>query len=319
LVRNPCNADGSILSARLSGSASMPVWSFVPIALAAAALQTARNGLQRGLLDDVGPWGATLVRFLFGLPFALAWLAVAFWISDGRAADLGAAFWLCAAIGGLAQILATAAMLVAMKRTSFALGTAFQNASLPFSALAGLAFGDLLNGVAWAGIAAATVGLGILSWPRGGVRDGDWSGAGFGLFSGAAFAVSANMFREAGHLASPGHAILGAAVTLAAVQAIQTAGLAGYMGLREPENLGRAASAWRRSLGAGFFGAAASACWFTALAIAPAGAVRAIGVVDMPMAAWAGGRWFRETLPLRVRIGGALTAAGVLATALSLI
>lgn len=297
----------------------MPFWSFIPIALAAAALQTARNGLQRGLLDELGPWAATLVRFLFGLPFALAWLGVAFVLSDGAPASLGLAFLACAAVGGGAQILATAAMLIAMRRTSFALGTAFQNASLPLSALAGLAFGDMLNGIAWCGIAAATIGLGILSWPQGGVRDGDWRGAGYGLFSGAAFAISANMFREAGHLAAPGHAVLGAAITLFAVQAIQTALLAGYLGAREPQSLYRVAAAWRRSLGAGFFGAAASACWFTALAIAPAGAVRAIGVADMPMAAWAGGRWFRERLSARVWTGGALTAAGVLAAALAMI
>jgi drug/metabolite transporter (DMT)-like permease len=127
------------------------------------------------------------------------------------------------------------------------------------------------------------------------------------------------MFREAGHLASPGHAVLGAAITLVAVQAIQTALLAGYMGSREPSNLRGAVSAWRRSMGAGFFGAAASACWFTALALAPAGAVRAIGVVDMPMAAWAGGRWFKERLSARVWIGGATTAAGVAATALAML
>lgn len=297
----------------------MPFWSFIPIALTAAALQTARNGLQRGLLDDLGPWAATLVRFLFGLPFALAWLFLALTLSDGSPAAMGMAFLVCAAVGGVAQILATAAMLIAMRRTSFALGTAFQNSSLPLSALAGLAFGDILTVTAWCGIAAASVGLMVLSWPPGGVKSGDWRGAGYGLFSGAAFAVSANMFREAGHLAAPGHAVLGAAVTLAVVQAIQTAALAGYLALREPANLIRVARAWRRSLGAGFFGAAASACWFTALAIAPAGAVRAIGVADMPMAAWAGGRWFRETLSLRTWIGGAMTAAGVLAAALSMI
>lgn len=297
----------------------MPVWSFIPIAVAAAALQTARNGLQRGLLDDVGPWGATLVRFLFGLPFALAWLGVVILWSDGAAVSLDGAFVACAIAGGIAQILATAALLIAMKRTSFALGTAFQNASLPLAAIAGLAFGDFLNPIAWAGIAAATAGLGVLSWPAGGIRDGDWRGAGYGLISGAAFAVSANMFREAGHLAAPGHAILGAAITLAAVQAVQILFLASYVGAREPNNLVKVVAAWRRSLGAGFFGAAASACWFTALALAPAGAVRAIGVVDMPMAAWAGGRWFRERLSLRVWLGGALTAAGVVVAAVSMI
>jgi drug/metabolite transporter (DMT)-like permease len=278
-----------------------------------------RNGLQRGLLDGVGPWGATLVRFLFGLPFACVWLVLAFVLSDGDPAPISLAFAACAAAGGVAQILATAAMLLAMKRTSFALGTAFQNASLPLSALAGLAFGDYLNPTAWAGIAAASVGLGVLSWPDGGIRDGDWRGAGYGLFSGAAFALSANMFREAGHLAAPGHAVLGAAVTLVAVQTIQTLLLASYIGIREPDSLLRVMTAWRRSLGAGFFGAAASACWFTALAVAPAGAVRAIGVVDMPMAAWAGGRWFQEKLSTKVWLGGAMTAMGVTIAAVSML
>jgi drug/metabolite transporter (DMT)-like permease len=139
------------------------------------------------------------------------------------------------------------------------------------------------------------------------------------LFSGAAFAVSANMFREAGHLVSPGQAVLGAAFTLVAVQFLQTAMLGTYLTLREPENLARVLAGWRRSLPAGFFGAAASACWFTALALAPAGAVRAVGVADMPMAAWAGGRWFRETVSMRAWFGGTLTAAGVCAVAASML
>ena len=42
------------------------LWIF--LTAAAAPLQVARNALQRGLVGDAGPWGATLVRFLFGLP-----------------------------------------------------------------------------------------------------------------------------------------------------------------------------------------------------------------------------------------------------------
>jgi drug/metabolite transporter (DMT)-like permease len=297
----------------------LPLWTFIPIAIAGAALQTARNGVQRGLLDEVGPWGATLVRFLFGLPFAAVWLVVMLGISAAAPKGIDATFLTFAAIGATAQVLATAAMLVAMRATSFALGTAFQNAALPLSAIAGLFFGDLLNFWAWIGIAAATAGLLLLSWPERGAQAEDWRGAAFGLFSGAAFAVSANMFREAGHAAAPGYAILGASVTLFAVQALQTGGLAGYLLWREPANLARCFGLWRRSLGAGFFGFAASACWFSALAIAPAGLVRAVGAVDMPMAAWAGGRWFKESLSLRAWIGGTLTAAGVVLAALAMI
>ena len=43
----------------------------------ATGFQVARNAAQRELVADAGPWGATLVRFLFGLPFSLLFVAVA--------------------------------------------------------------------------------------------------------------------------------------------------------------------------------------------------------------------------------------------------
>ena len=49
---------------------------WIALTIAAAPLQVARNALQRGPMAEAGPWGATLVRFLFGLPFALAIFAV---------------------------------------------------------------------------------------------------------------------------------------------------------------------------------------------------------------------------------------------------
>ena len=43
---------------------------WIPITLAAAALQTARNAFQRGLTGALSPLGATYTRFAFGFPFA---------------------------------------------------------------------------------------------------------------------------------------------------------------------------------------------------------------------------------------------------------
>ena len=43
--------------------------------LIAAAAQTARNAMQRELTATLGTVGATHVRFLFGFPFALLFLA----------------------------------------------------------------------------------------------------------------------------------------------------------------------------------------------------------------------------------------------------
>src|ERR1700678_1746432 len=99
---------------------------WIPITIAAAGFQVARNALQRGLLGNAGPWGATLVRFLFGLPFALAiWLVVAA-ITPGARPAFSLTYWLAASTGALSQLLASAALLVAMRRAGFAIGTALQ-------------------------------------------------------------------------------------------------------------------------------------------------------------------------------------------------
>ena len=48
---------------------------WIPFTLLAAAGQTARNAMQRELTKALGTVGATHVRFLFGFPFALVFLA----------------------------------------------------------------------------------------------------------------------------------------------------------------------------------------------------------------------------------------------------
>jgi hypothetical protein len=50
------------------------VWLWIPVTIWAAFAQTIRNAVQRGLTAELGTLGATLVRFLYGLPFAALWL-----------------------------------------------------------------------------------------------------------------------------------------------------------------------------------------------------------------------------------------------------
>lgn len=289
---------------------------WIPVTVAAAALQVARNAAQRSLMTGAGPWGATLVRFLFGLPFSLAFVAVALLLTPVTPA-FSPVYFAWAALGGAMQIGATAALLVSMHRSSFALGAAFQQSGLPFAAVIGFAvFGDRLSGPAWFGLALATAGLVALSWPRGGDAPRDWSAAGLGTLSGFCFAISANAFRQASLGLDPGHPIPAALITVAVVQAMQSVALTSWMAFRDRPSLGAALRSWRVSLGAGFFGAAASAGWFVALALSPAGPVRAVGVVEMPIAAVAGRRLFAERLSPLQWFAGAVTAVGVVLAAL---
>ncbi|MFL5297088.1 MAG: EamA/RhaT family transporter [Phenylobacterium sp.] len=290
---------------------------WIVLTAAAAPLQVARNALQRGLVGDAGPWGATLVRFLFGLPFSLAIFGVVALLTPAAAPHASLVYAGAVVLGAIAQMAATASLLVAMHRAGFAVATVMQQSSLPLSALFGWALlGDRLHAQAWAGIAVTTVGLAILSWPRRDQLKGAGVGSLLGLASGAAFAVALNAYRQAGLALDPHHAIYSATASVCVAQAVQTSILVTALAIWRPASLLAVARSWGPSLGAGFFGAAASACWFGALAMAPAGPVRAVGVIEAPIAAAAGRRLFKERLSARQLAGGALAAVGVVVAAL---
>jgi drug/metabolite transporter (DMT)-like permease len=289
---------------------------FIPITAAAAALQVARNALQRGLVGDAGPWGATLVRFLFGLPFSLVFLAVAWSLAPQVRPDFTAVFWIGAGVGALAQIAAPGALLVSMHRSGFALGAVFQQSSLPLAAVAGLAIGESPSALGWLGLGLTTAGLLALSWPRRIQGRLAFGGAAFGLASGACYAVALNAYRVAGLQVVPHHPVVAALFTTSTTQAMQTLALGGWLAIRSRRSLVAVLAAWRSSLGAGFFGAAASALWLTALALAPAAPVRAVGVIEMPLSAIAGRRLFAERLSLRQLVLGLIVSVGVALAAL---
>jgi drug/metabolite transporter (DMT)-like permease len=290
---------------------------WVPATIAASALQVARNGLQRGLVPSAGPWGATLVRFLFGLPFSLILVAAAQLTVPAAYPHFTTTFWAAAVTGATAQVLATAALLVAMRRAGFAVGTALQQSSLPLAAILGLIiFHDQLTVVAWIGVAVTTAGLAALTWPRGATGERPLSGAMFGLLSGLCFGFSLNAFRHATVAMEPAHPVYAAVASVAVVQAMQAAVLTVWLGFRDRSALAAVVKGWRESLLAGLCGACASAGWFLALGLAPAAPVRAVGVIEAPMAAIAGRRFFAETLHARQILAGLAVIVGVVMTTL---
>jgi drug/metabolite transporter (DMT)-like permease len=290
---------------------------WILLTLVAAPLQVARNAMQRGLVGDAGPWGATLVRFLFGLPFSIAIFGVAFLLNPGATPHWGLPFWSGAIIGAISQVTATAILLMAMSRSGFAVATMLQQSSLPLAAIMGwLVLGDALSPGVWLGVAVATVGLLVLSWPRHGHGRADLIGGLLGLASGASFAVAFNGFRQAGHSLDPAHPLFSSSAALVIAQTMQSIVLTAILAVVRPQALRSVTGSWKSSLAAGFFGSAASACWFGALAMAPAAPVRAVGLIEGPIAAAVGRKLFREKLRLRQWIGGGLTAAGLLLCAL---
>lgn len=291
---------------------------WIPATIAASIFQVGRNALQRSVMTSAGPWGATLVRFLFGLPFSLLFAAVAFMLVPDARPVFGGAFWLSATAGAASQVMATAALLVAMHRSGFAVGTALQQSSLPLAAMVGLVvYHDRLSGVAWLGVGITSIGLAILTWPPKLTRTPHaFSGAVFGLLSGLFFGFSLNAFRHSALAMEAGHPVFAAIVSVCIVQAMQAATLTLILLVRDPAALRAVLRDWRNSLGAGLCGACASSGWFVALALSPAAPVRALGVIEAPIAAFAGHRLFRETLHLKQMLAGLAVIGGIVMTSL---
>lgn len=291
---------------------------WIPATLAASVLQVGRNALQRGLLPKSGPWAATLVRFLFGLPFALVMAAAAYVLTPGAKAHLTPTFWFNTLSGAVSQVLATAALLVAMRRAGFAVGTSMQQSSLPLAAILGLLlFHDQLHPVAWLGVALTSAALLVLTWPREAGGPQPVSGGAFGLLSGLFFGYSLNAYRQAGLAMDAAHPIFAAAATVTVSQTFQSIGLSALLAVWDRAALRSVFASWRQSLLAGLCGAMASVCWLIALGLAPAAPVRALGVVEAPVAALAGRRLFRERLTRVQWLAGAMVALGVAMTALA--
>lgn len=308
-------------------AASILPWLWVPIVLWAALAQTARNAAQRSLVAQAGTLGATLARFLYGLPFAAAWVALLHALPATRAAvpDFHTGYFGWLMLGALGQLAATAFLLAVMKERNFVIGVAYSKTdALQVALFATLFLHELPGWVTLLAMALATAGVVLLSLPpKGGaaLRDaGAWTGraALFGLASGAGFALSAVGYRGAAlQLPEVSPWLTGAWGVLWA-QAAQSLLLGGWLAWRSPQALRATAAAWRVSTIAGAAGAAASVGWFTAFALTTAANVRTLGMVEVVFSYLVSRRLLSEELTRTEQAGLALVLAGVLALCLQL-
>jgi drug/metabolite transporter (DMT)-like permease len=293
-----------------------PEWLWIPITIGAALAQTVRNAAQRHLTPVLGTLGATLVRFLYGLPFALLWLLAVAVVGDFALPAPNTPFVWWIVVSSVTQIAATALLLRVMAERNFALGTAYAKTEVIQVAIFGLVFlGDPLTPAVLGAVMLGTVGVMLLSpidrkRPLRTLLSG-WTtrSALLGLASGSCFGVAAVGYRGAA-LALEGAAFpMAAACTLVAAQLLQTLLLGGGLLARDAEVVVKVCREWRKSLFAGLMGATASGCWFTAMAIEPAAHVRTLGLVEIFFGYAIARRFFRERVT-RIEVAGLLLLLG---------
>ena len=286
---------------------------WIPATLIASAAQTARNATQRQLTEIIGTVGATQVRFLYGFPFALLFLAAVALGTRETVPGPNGSFFLFVAAGSVTQIVATALMLAAMRERSFAVVTAYIKTEPVQTALFGFAvLGDPLTWSMAAAIVVATLGVVMISTKPGvGLASAGARPVLMGVAAGAFFALSAVGFRGAILSLGDGSFLIRATTTLAWSLGTQTAILLVWLGFLDRAALAGSLRAWRPSIRAGCLGALASQFWFIGFALTTAANVRTLALIEVVMAQIVSHRILSQATSRREILGLVLIVGGV--------
>ena len=287
------------------------LWVFTT--LIAAAAQTARNAMQSSLTASLGTLGATQVRFIYGLPFSILFLAGVVVVTGLPVPAANGFFLANTAIAAVAQILGTALLLAAMRDRSFSVATAFTKTEALQVALFGLVIlGDQLTVMRSLAIVVATTGVFVAAvnpqekWTLSGMRP-----AIYGIASGGLYAIAAIGFRGGIIALGDGLFVIKASTALVWSLAMQSAVLGAWMMAFHRVALRRSLSMWRQSLFAGFMGAFASQFWFLGFSLTSAANVRTLALVEVLFAQLVSRRLLAQAASARELSGMALIVAGV--------
>lgn len=288
-------------------------WLWIPFTVMGAAGQVVRNAMQRGLTAKLGTLGATHIRFLFGFPFSLLFLACILVATGDTLSWPENAFAPWLVTGGLSQIVATALMLAAMNERSFVVTTAYLKTEAIQAAIFGFIFlADRLTALKVVAIVIATIGV-VVTALRPGAAKGfaNLRPTLLGLMAASFFALSAVGYRGAILNVTGTSFLTAASLTLVATLLMQSIVLSAWLIMRNPGTMTAIFREWKPSMFAGFMGAFASLFWFLAFALTAAANVRTLALVEVLFAQGVAYFSMKQPLSLREFSGIALILIGV--------
>jgi drug/metabolite transporter (DMT)-like permease len=288
---------------------------WAPVTIVAAAAQLVRNAIQSALTGRIGTLGATMVRFIYAVPFTLFAYAVVLVFSDRPMAGWHGAAVAWALAGAVSQIAATALMLKAMHMRGFAVAYAYIKTEPVMLALGGWwLLGDALPPLAWLGIMLATIGVIWAALPRGSgiaAMRGETVPVVLGIVGGALFGLSSLSFRAAILGVGTSSPLIASIEVMTLAVLVQSALLLAWLWFAGRRTIGATMTAWRPGLAAGFTGTLATLFWFIGFALIAAAYVRTLALIEMPFAALINHRVSGKPLNRHEWTGIAMVVAGI--------
>ena len=289
----------------------MPLW--IAFTLLAVIMQPLRTAGQRQLTGVISAPAATLVRYLFGLPFAALYFLLQWQGSCGVIFTSSSQFFLLSSLAGLSQILATFLLLKTLMLRNFAVGTALAKTQALLAAILGVLFFDEPLGL----LASLSVLLGVAgvliasNWSFTLSAEGELRALVLGLGAGLFFALTSWFAREAS-LTLAGPRLLSAAAVLLYCVALQTAVCLVWVVRYHRASWVMLASNQRACWFIGFTSLAGSIGWFTANSLQNPALVNTLGQLEFFVTLLITLLYFKERISLREAVGLMLLLASLL-------
>ncbi len=292
---------------------------WIPITILGAFLQNARSALQKHIKGKLTTLGATYVRFIYALPFAILYVVALHTWGGMPLPRPNGLFVLYTVLGGFTQITFTGLLIWLFSFRNFTVGTTYSKTEvLQIAVLGFFILGDTLTPITGLAIAVAVFGVIVLSAGQSKISPAALltnlveKPTLIGLASGAFLGASVVFFRGAAlSLEHDGSFVMAAAYSLAVALIVQTVGMGVFLAIRERRTLIEVFIQWRWSLAVGIAGVLTSMCWFTAFVLQNAAYVRALGQVELVFTFIASVFFFREKTNRVEVLGILLVVAGI--------
>ena len=289
----------------------MEAW--ITFTLLAVVMQSLRTASQKQVSKRISIQAAALVRFPFGIKFAVLYFFLVMRIYQPIHIELTSKFIISGAQASVSQILATVFLIKALTLRNFSVGTALAKTEALLTAILGaIFFSAHLSFWGYFSVFFGVCGLLVASNWKVTLRDfSDNQSIRYGIGAGLGFALASLWVRDASlSLETP--LIVSAAAVLFYMVVLQSLICLTWISLQEPEQFAKIRNNLGTCLFIGFSGVAGSIGWFTAMSLQNAALVKTLGQVEFIVSLLITYLYFGEKISRREYLGISLIALSVL-------
>lgn len=301
---------------------------WIPFTILAAFMQSWRNALQKQLRHHASTLGVTLARFIMALPLSALYLVILYkYFPQENLPNFTPVLAINIVVAALAQIAATAFMVMLFKSKNYAIGVGLaKSEAVIAAALGAVFFAAPLSPMAWLGVLVGAFAVWQMSLSSGQSTATNTQShlsiqtISIGLASGLCFALCTLFIREAALILRNDMQLgflISAAWVLFFVITTQTILLTLWLAIKEPDTLTTLYKHKKLTTSVSVFSFLGSVGWFTAMSLQTVAMVKTLGQIEvlftLAISAW----WFKETLVKSDYIGLALIVIGALLVVLA--